>query len=78
VRSVYEFRWGGEVKTRPGADAEESDWTKVCYAKTNTPGQQTEWWYHRLGCRQWFQAVRNTTTNAVIESFLPEERGVRD
>ena len=32
---------------------------------------QTEWWYHRSGCRQWIQAVRNTVTNEVLETFYP-------
>jgi sarcosine oxidase delta subunit len=33
---------------------------------------QKEWWYHRSGCRQWLQALRNTTTNEVMEAFFPE------
>jgi heterotetrameric sarcosine oxidase delta subunit len=39
----------------------------------NTAGVQTEWWFHRSGCRQWLQAVRNTISNEVLESFLPPE-----
>jgi len=34
---------------------------------------QKEWWYHRSGCHRWLQAVRNTITNEVLETFFPDE-----
>ena len=73
-RSVYEFRFGGEVKQRPAADAPEAAWVDYSYTKANEAGVQREWWYHRSGCRQWMQAVRNTVTNEVFETSFPEER----
>jgi len=72
-RSVYEFRFGGEVKVRPAPDATEEAWAQYIYNKVNEAGAQKEWWYHRSGCQQWFQAVRNTVTNEVQESFFPDE-----
>jgi sarcosine oxidase subunit delta len=72
-RSVYEFRFGGEVKQRPAPDASDLDWTHYTYTKVNQAGVQKEWWYHRSGCRQWFQALRNTLTNEVQDSFFLEE-----
>ena len=72
-RSVYEFRFGGEVKTRPAPEAPETDWVNYTYTKVNAAGVQKEWWFHRSGCRQWFQALRNTVTNEVRESYFPEE-----
>jgi heterotetrameric sarcosine oxidase delta subunit len=42
------------------------------YTKANESGVQREWWFHRSGCRQWLQALRNTTTNEVMEAFFPE------
>ena len=72
-RSVYEFRFGGEVKQRPLPSAAETDWTQYIYTKANEAGVQKEWWFHRAGCRQWFQARRNTVTNEVQETFFPEE-----
>ena len=71
-RSVYEFRFGGEVKQRPPKDAPEADWVHYTYTKANEAGVQKEWWYHRSGCRQWLQAVRNTVTNEVLETLFPE------
>jgi heterotetrameric sarcosine oxidase delta subunit len=72
-RSVYEFRFGGEVKQRPAPDAPEDEWVQYRYMKTNQAGLQKEWWYHRAGCREWFQVLRNTLTNQVQDSFFPEE-----
>ena len=74
-RSVYEFRFGGEVKPAPAADAPEADWMDYRFNRANIAGVQTEWWFHRSGCGQWIQAVRNTVSNEVLESFLPEQRG---
>ncbi len=72
-RSVYEFRFGGEVKQRPAANASEAAWANYIYTKSNEAGVQKEWWFHRSGCRQWFQALRNTLTNEVQETFFPDE-----
>ena len=72
-RSVYEFRFGGEVKQRPMPGASEAEWSDYIYCKANEAGLQREWWYHRSGCGQWFQAVRDTVTNEVQEAFFPNE-----
>ena len=73
ARSVYEFRFGGEVKRRPAAGAGEEEWSLYLHAKTNASGEQTEWWFHRSGCRQWLQAERNTVTNEVRRTWFPEQ-----
>ena len=31
---------------------------------------QQERWYHRHGCRTWFQAERDTRTNEVLRTYL--------
>jgi heterotetrameric sarcosine oxidase delta subunit len=74
-RSVYEFRFGGEVKQAPAPDAPETVWMDYRFNCVNVAGVQTEWWFHRSGCRQWLKAVRNTVSNEVLESFLPGEKG---
>ena len=70
-RSVYEFRFGGEVKERPRPDAAGESWFHYTYPRVNEAGAQREWWYHRSGCRQWLQAVRDTRSNDVLETFFP-------
>ena len=74
-RGVYEFRFGGEVRRRPTESASSHEWADYLYARTNAAGAQKEWWYHALGCRTWFLAVRDTTTNTVHETIDPTEGG---
>jgi sarcosine oxidase, subunit delta len=73
-RSVYEFRFGGELTERPPLDAPASDWVAYRYHRVNVAGVQTEWWFHRSGCRQWLQARRNTISNEVLETYLPGDK----
>jgi sarcosine oxidase subunit delta len=72
-RSVYEFRFGGEVKQRPALDAPAAEWVDYRFNRVNVAGPQTEWWFHRSGCREWLKAVRNTVSNEVLRTFLPDE-----
>jgi sarcosine oxidase subunit delta len=73
-RDVYEFRFGGEAKTRPQPSAPERDWVDYVYMRQNVAGVEKEWWYHRLGCRKWFQALRDTRDNTVLKTFWPSEQ----
>ena len=71
-RGVYEFRFGGEVKSRPNPGASEDDWFRYVYTKANAAGEHKEWWFHRNGCRKWFQVLRDTRTNIVLTTRRPE------
>lgn len=73
-RDVYEFRFGGETRTRPDPDADDAAWSRYLYFRANEAGVQKEkeWWYHRAGCRAWFLAVRDTRTNLVLDVLRPE------
>ena len=74
VRDVSEFRFGGEVRRRPNPDTSSaSQWAHYVYARKNECGEQREWWFHRLGCRRWFQAIRNTKTNRLLKTFWAED-----
>jgi len=73
-RSVYEFMFGGELRQVPRLDASVTDWQNYRFNRTNAAGVQTEWWFHRSGCRQWLQVVRNTVSNRVLEAYLPEDK----
>ena len=72
-RSVYEFGFTGEYHRRPAPAAPAKEWTRYLYLRENVAGNQLEWWYHRMGCRLWFLAVRNTLTNEVQATFWPDE-----
>ncbi len=73
ARSVYEYRFGGELKPRPGPAAPEAQWHEYSFNKVNQAGEQTEWWFHRSGCKQWIQASRNTVTNEVHRTWIAGE-----
>jgi sarcosine oxidase delta subunit len=42
------------------------------YFRDNVAGVQREWWYHRVGCGLWFFAERDTRTNEVLRTELPQ------
>ena len=71
-REVTDFAFGGEVVPRPRSKPSERDLNAYNYFRRNVAGVQREWWYHRSGCRAWFQAERDTTTNQVLWVGLPK------
>lgn len=73
-RDVYEFRYGGEVMQRPLPDASKEAWSAYRYLRTNVAGRAEEWWFHRAGCRRWFQAERDTVSNTVTAAWWPGSR----
>ncbi len=70
-REVTDFSFGGEVVPRPSTKPSERDLNTYNYFRRNVAGVQREWWYHRSGCRAWFLADRDTTTNEVSWVGLP-------
>ena len=70
-RNVGEFRFGGEVTSRPAPDASQEQWASYFYSRKNVAGVSREWWNHRFGCRKWFLALRDTRDNQVQETFWP-------
>jgi heterotetrameric sarcosine oxidase delta subunit len=71
VREVTDFGFGGEILARPAEKPSFRDLNAYNYFRTNVAGVQREWWYHRSGCRVWFIAERDTTTNEVKSVSLP-------
>jgi len=71
-RPVDEFAYFGEVTKRPKTAPTLRELTDYVYFRDNVAGQQREWWQHRLGCGEWFLAVRDTRTNDVISVSVPE------
>ena len=71
-RDVNEFKYQGEITTRPKSPESFRELTSYLYFRKNVAGVQREWWYHRLGCELWFQAERDTRTNEVLKTELLE------
>jgi methylglutamate dehydrogenase subunit B len=70
-REVTDFAFGGEVLSRPAERPSFRELNAYNYIRRNVAGVQREWWYHRSGCRQWFQAERDTRTNEVVWTGPP-------
>ncbi len=67
-RDVNEFAYAGELTSRPRSEPTFRELTSYLYFRQNVAGLQREWWYHRFGCRSWFQAERDTRTNEVVKT----------
>jgi sarcosine oxidase subunit delta len=70
-RDVYEFRYGGEARTRPAPGSDRGTWSGYLYDRVNVAGVERAWWFHQTGCRRWFQAERDTRDNRVISTAWP-------
>jgi heterotetrameric sarcosine oxidase delta subunit len=73
VREVTDFAFGGEVTTRPTSEPTPRELNAHNYFRRNVAGVQREWWFHRSGCRAWFVAERDTRTNEVLLTALPDD-----
>ena len=76
-RDVGEYRYGGEVQRRPTPGSTVATWSGYLYERTNVAGEERAWWFHRAGCRRWFQVERDTRTNEVsrVDWVLVPEAG---
>jgi heterotetrameric sarcosine oxidase delta subunit len=73
AREVTDFAFGGELSPRPQARPSFRELSTYNYFRRNTAGVQREWWFHRSGCRAWFVAERDTTTNHVFFTARPAD-----
>jgi heterotetrameric sarcosine oxidase delta subunit len=70
---VTDFGYGGEVTARPASRPDRRELNAYNYFRRNVAGVQREWWFHRSGCRAWFVAERDTRTNDVHWTALPDQ-----
>ncbi|MGI9183562.1 MAG: sarcosine oxidase subunit delta [Solirubrobacteraceae bacterium] len=73
AREVTDFAFGGELSARPQVRPSFRELSTYNYFRRNTAGVQREWWFHRSGCRAWFIAERDTSTNHVFFTARPTE-----
>ena len=76
-RDEVEFHYGGQAHVAypedPGALSDE-EWARYLFVRDNTRGLFAERWVHALGCRRWFNAVRDTATHDVLAVYRVGER----
>ncbi len=72
-REVTDFGYGGELNPRPREAPSLRELGEYNYFRKNVAGVQREWWVHRSGCGDWFIAERDTRSNEVLFTALPDE-----
>ncbi|WP_338899646.1 sarcosine oxidase subunit alpha family protein [Streptomyces sp. TG1A-60] len=75
-RDEAEFHYGGQAHVPyPEAPAALSDeeWARYLFFRDNPRGPFAERWSHEAGCRRWFNAVRDTSTNEVLAVYRAGE-----
>jgi sarcosine oxidase subunit delta len=69
-RPITEFVYGGEVRTMPDPDTcTDAEWSDYVFNRSGVPGVKREWWCHSPS-GTWFLAERDTTTDAILRTFL--------
>jgi sarcosine oxidase subunit delta len=71
-RPEIEFRCGGQAHiARPARPAEIDDaaWAAFLFTRSNPKGVHAERWIHQHGCQRWFNALRDTMSDAFIETY---------
>jgi len=75
-RPEIEFRCGGEAHIdRPRAPSELDDhqWADFLYMRSNPKGLLAERWRHVHGCGRFFNAVRDTVSDAFVTVYKTGE-----
>ena len=75
-RDEAEFHYGGQAHVPyPEAPASLSDeeWARYLFFRDNPKGPFAERWSHTAGCRRWFNAVRDTSTNEILTVYRSGE-----
>lgn len=75
VRDETEFAFGGETAiARPTLECTDAEWMAYLYLRANPRGLHRERWLHRHGCRQWFNAIRDTVNHHIVGTYRMDER----
>ena len=70
LRPELEFKYGGEAHvTRDPNVPADADWGAFLYTRSNTRGVIAERWRHSSGCGRFFNALRDTVSDAFLASY---------
>lgn len=77
ARPELEFRCGGEAHIARPADPSALDddaWATFLFTRGNTKGVHAERWNHAHGCQRWFNALRDTVSDRILETYKMGEK----
>ncbi|MDF3142745.1 sarcosine oxidase subunit delta family protein, partial [Streptomyces sp. T21Q-yed] len=75
-RDEAEFHYGGQAHVpypENPASLSDEDWARYLFFRDNPKGPFAERWSHAAGCRRWFNAVRDTSTNEILTVYRTGE-----
>ncbi|MGX9888199.1 sarcosine oxidase subunit alpha family protein [Streptomyces sp. NPDC002276] len=75
-RDEAEFHYGGQAHVaypENQADLTDEEWARYLFFRANPKGPFAERWSHAAGCRRWFNAVRDTSTNEILRVYRSGE-----
>ena len=75
-RDEAEFHYGGQAHVAYPEDPtalSDEEWGRYVFFRANPKGAFAERWGHSVGCRRWFNAVRDTVTHRVLAVYRPDE-----
>jgi sarcosine oxidase, subunit delta len=76
-REEVEFHYGGQAHVsypQDPAALPDEEWARYLFVRDNTRGLFAERWVHALGCRRWFNAIRDTVTYRFHRVYRPDEQ----
>jgi sarcosine oxidase, subunit delta len=71
-RPEIEFSYAGQahlIRPRDPAMLDDEAWGQFLYMRVNTRGLHAERWRHARGCGQYFNALRDTTTDRFAATY---------
>ncbi|MFE6625385.1 sarcosine oxidase subunit delta family protein [Streptomyces sp. NPDC057740] len=75
-RDEAEFHYGGQAHVpypEDPASLSDKEWARYLFFRDNPKGPFAERWSHTAGCRRWFNAVRDTSTNEILTVYRTGE-----
>ena len=76
-RDQSEFSNGGEAHVARPKNSEnlnDKEWGEFVFYRANPKGIFYERWVHSHGCRKWFNAVRDTSTDEILNIYKLNEK----
>jgi sarcosine oxidase subunit delta len=80
-RPEIEFSYGGQAHIARPIDpmsADEAEWEKFLYLRSNTQGPHRERWRHTHGCGRFFNLLRDTATDRIEASYETGQPGATE
>jgi sarcosine oxidase, subunit delta len=71
-REEAEFHYGGQAHVPYPADPHslsDAQWAQYVFFRDNPKGPFAERWMHAVGCRRWFNAVRDTASHELLAVY---------